>query len=204
MNLEPGQVETLGTRQTKMPGADDEIEWNLVGVIQKILRGRRVLLACSLSGLILGGVIAFVWPQWYAAEAVFLPPQVSEVSGAGSASSLLLQQDPSDRYLGMLGSRTVVDDVIDHVGLTAIYHAKTRSDTRAALIGHSKFTVSKNSLISVDITASEPKLAATIANAYLDALYRLNGSMVASASSYRREFLRSRWQARRTHCLMRK
>jgi tyrosine-protein kinase Etk/Wzc len=188
VNLEPGQIETSGTRQTKMPGADDEIEWNLVGVIKKILRGRRVLLACSLSGLILGAVIAFVWPQWYAAEAVFLPPQVSEVSGAGSASSLLLQQDPSDRYIGMLGSRTVVDDVIDHVGLTAIYHAKTRSDARAKLIGHSKFTVSKNSLISVDITASEPKLAATIANAYLDALYRLNGSMVASASSYRRGF----------------
>jgi tyrosine-protein kinase Etk/Wzc len=195
--MEPEQIEMLDTRQAKMPIANDEIEWNLVRTIRRVLLGRRILLAYAFSGLILGAVIAFVWPQWYTAEAVFLPPQLTETSNTSSPSSLLLQQDPSDRYLGMLGSRSVADDVIDHVGLVAIYRAKTRSDARAALAKHSKFTVSKNSLISVEVTASEAKLAAAIANAYLDALYHLNGSMVASASSYRREFFEGQMESQK-------
>jgi uncharacterized protein involved in exopolysaccharide biosynthesis len=78
--------------------------------------------------------------------------------------------------------------VIDHLGLMEIYHAKKKVDARNKLASQSKFKVDKNSLISVEVTSGDPKLAARIANAYLDALYRLNGSMVASASAHRRAF----------------
>lgn len=172
---------------------DDKVDWNLVETLRTVFRGGRVLLACTLIGLVLGVLIAFAWPQWYAAEAVFLPPRASDlVSSAGvsatASASALMEQDPSDRYLGMLGSRSVADDVIDHVGLMKIYQVKARVDARNALERQSKFKVNKNSLISVDVSAKDPKLATSIANAYLDALYRLNGSMVASASAHRRIF----------------
>ena len=42
--------------------------------------------------------------------------------------------------------------------------------------------------------SNKPKLAADIANAYLDALFRLNGQMVASGSSYRRIFFEQQLQ----------
>jgi tyrosine-protein kinase Etk/Wzc len=179
-------------------GISDQVEWSFTDTARNIIRGRRVLLLCTLAGLLVGVSLALVWPQWYAAEAVFLPPRASEMitpglgsggAGAGAgAAALMLQQDPSDMYLGMLASRSVSDDVIDHVGLMAVYRAKKRVDARNALEAQSKFKVNKNSLISVDITAKDPKLAKSIANAYLDALYRLNGSMVASASAHRRAF----------------
>lgn len=187
-------------------GTEDEVEWDFTGLMRKVFRGRRVLLGCTLGGLAFGVLLALIWPQWYAAEAVFLPPRASESivpnfgSGGGaaaSASALLLQQDPSDMYLGMLASRSVLDDVIDHVGLMATYHAKTRADARAALQGQSKFKVNKNSLISVDVTAKDPKLAMRIANAYLDALYRLNGSMVASSSAHRRAFYEEQMESQK-------
>src|SRR6185437_4084586 len=114
-----------------------------------------------------------------------------------AASALLMQQDPSDVYLGMLGSRSVQDDVIDHVGLMAVYHAKTKTIARNALKHQSKFKVNKNSLISVDVNAGDPKLASKIANAYLDALYRLNGSMVASASAHRRQFYEEQMESQK-------
>jgi tyrosine-protein kinase Etk/Wzc len=186
-------------------GMDDEVEWSLIDVVRRIVRGRWVVLMFIFAGMAFGLLIALTWPQWYAAQAVFLPPRAQEsmslgsgVGGAaGAASALMLQQDPSDMYLGMLGSRSVTDDVIDHVGLMAIYHAKTSASARIKLQGQSKFKVNKNSLISVDVTDKDPKLAASIANAYLEALYRLNGSMVASASAHRSAFLKDQLQAQK-------
>ena len=188
-------------------GIDDEVEWNFAGVVRKIIRGHRILMACTLGGLVLGILVALVLPKWYAAEAVFLPPRASEsmlpnfssgATGMGmAASALLMQQDPSDVFLGMLGSRSVQDDVIDHVGLMAVYHAKTKTIARNALKHQSKFKVNKNSLISVDVNAGDPKLASKIANAYLDALYRLNGSMVASASAHRRQFYEEQMESQK-------
>lgn len=188
-------------------GINDEVEWNFAGVVRKIIRGRRILMACTLGGLVLGILVALVLPKWYAAEAVFLPPRASEsmlpnfssgATGMGmAASALLMQQDPSDVFLGMLGSRSVQDDVIDRVGLMAVYHAKTKTIARNALKHQSKFKVNKNSLISIDVNAGDPKLASKIANAYLDALYRLNGSMVASASAHRRQFYEEQMESQK-------
>lgn len=205
MNGEPVMQGKMDT--TKIPavrtGIEDEVEWSLVDVVRRIVQGRWVILICILAGIALSLLVALTTPKWYAAEAVFLPPRAQEGlslgtgGAAGAASALMLQQDPSDMYLGMLASRSVADDVIDHVGLMAIYHAKTRADARIALQGQSKFKVNKNSLITVDVTNKDPKLAASIANAYLEALYRLNGSMVASASAHRSAFLKDQLQTQK-------
>ncbi len=202
----PGETELSDVPATKA-ATDDEIEWNLISAVRVVLRGRRVLYACTLAGLVLGIAIAFAWPQWYTSEAVFLPPRASDsmipnLSGgggaaAGAGAALLLQQDPSDMYLGMLASRSVEDDVIDHLGLMAIYHAKKKVDARNALKGQSKFKVDKNSLISIEVTSKDPKLATNIANAYLEALYRLNGSMVASSSAHRRAFYEEQMESQK-------
>lgn len=183
------------------PELENEVEWNLVDFVRKLVRRRRTVLIFVLGGLVLGILIAVLWPQWYSAEAVFLPPRATEAVGSGliggggsgsasaaAASALMLQQDPSDVYLGMLSSRSVQDDVIDHLGLMKIYQVKSPGAARGILTKKSKFKVTKNSFIQVDVKAKTPKLASDIANAYLDALYRLNGSMVASASAHRSAF----------------
>lgn len=207
MNSESTTLEEMDP--SNMPvtraGMGDEVELNFTAVARKIFRGRRILLLGSFIGLILGVLIAFIWPQWYAAEAVFLPPRASDtmipslgsVSGGAASAAMMLQQDPSDMYLGMLASRSVQDDVIDHLGLMEVYKAKKKVDARNALKGQSKFKVNKNSLISVDVTSKDPVLATKIANAYLDALYRLNGSMVASASAHRRAFFEEQMESQK-------
>lgn len=184
-----GQTDTANVQgAVSRPTDRDEVEWNLVDAVHRVMRGRKTLLTCTVAGLVLGVAIAWLWPHWYEAQAVFLPPETQQTTTPTAASLQLLKQDPSDMYLGMLGSRSVADDVIDRVGLMKVYHARTRLAARSALTSNSKFLVSKNSLISVTTTAREPKLAAEIANAYLEALYSLNGTMVASASDHRRAF----------------
>ncbi len=183
-------VELNDAAGTRGRALADEVTISLIETVRRIVAGKWLLLLCSVAGLLLGVVLALLTSPWYRAEAMFLPPETPDLGSSTSppTAAMLLKQDPTDIYLGLLASRSVADDVIDHVGLMKSFHAKLRTDARAALGGVSKFTVSKNQLISVQVKMSDPVLAAAVANAYLDALYRLNGQMVSSSSSHREQF----------------
>ena len=182
-------VELKDAALTRGRALADEVTISLIETVRRIVAGRWLLLLCSVAGLLLGVGLALSTPPWYRAEAMFLPPETPDLGSSTSpTAAMLLKQDPTDIYLGLLASRSVADDVIDHVGLMKSFHAQLRTDARAALGGVSKFTVSKNQLISVQVKMGDPVLAAAVANAYLDALYRLNGQMVSSSSSHREQF----------------
>ncbi len=170
-------------------GVSDEVTISLIALVRRVAAGKRLLLLCTLAGFLLGLGMALLAHPWYQAEAVFLPPEKPDLSSGSSATAaLLMSQDSTDTYLGLLGSRSVADDVIDRTGLMKVFHAKFKVDARVALAAISKFTVNKNQLISVQVKSGDPALAASIANAYLEALYRLNGQMVSSSSSHREGF----------------
>lgn len=166
-----------------------EVPIDLLATARSIYRAKFLLAGTTLLGVLIGGILGLRAKPFYVANAVFLPPRTTEVLAAASGSNLFGGIDNSDVYLGLLQSRTLQDDVIGHLGLMQVYHATLRTDAETALAGASSFGVSKNSLITVAVSADNPKLAADIANAYLDALYRLNGQMLESGSIHRREFL---------------
>ena len=177
----------------RRPGASEEITISMFGVVRRVEAGKKLLFLCTLAGLLLGLGIALVARPWYQAEAVFLPPEKTDLSSvtSPSAAALLMNQDSTDIYLGLLASRSVADDVIERTGLMKVFRSKFKVDARAELGSISKFTVNKNQLIFVQVKWGDPVLAASIANAYLEALYRLNGQMVASSSSHREVFFES-------------
>jgi uncharacterized protein involved in exopolysaccharide biosynthesis len=148
-----------------------------------------LLLASTLAGTLIGIGLALHAKPFYVASAVFLPPRTTEVLAA-STQSLFGSTDNSDIYLGLLASRTLQDDVIQHLDLMKVYGTTLHVDAENALAGASSFALTKNSLITVSVRANEPQLAADIANTYLDALYRLNGDMLKSGSSHREDFLK--------------
>lgn len=181
-------VELSDQAMAPRKGLADEVTISVIDVVRRIEAGKFLILLCCLAGLLLGVAFALLTRPWYQAQAIFLPPETPDLASSSPTAALLIKQDPTDIYLGLLASRSVADDVIDHVGLMNSLHANIRTDARASLAGISKFTVSKNQLISVQVTMGDPVLAAAVANAYLDALYRLNGQMVSSSSSHREEF----------------
>lgn len=174
--------------------APDLVAIDLRGTVQTLFRMRWRLFWTSAAGLAIGILLALIIPPYYAGHAVFLPPKNADMlslAGSGeSATSLLLGggTTKSDVYLGLLQSRTVADMVIDRTGLMQEYKAKLRVDAEARLARASTFKVSKNSLIEVTVDARTPQLAADITNAYLDALFQLNGDMATSGSAFRRNF----------------
>jgi uncharacterized protein involved in exopolysaccharide biosynthesis len=174
--------------------ASDEVQINLRNVATRVFRGYKTILTLAFAGLALSLVLALLLPKTYLAEAVFQPPATPDTS---PASALLVRQDPSDLYLGLLGSRSVADSVIDQVHLKDVYHVNYYVDARARLGKQVKFDVSKNTLISISVETTDPQLSTNIANAYLDALYKLKGSMSASASAHRSQFFREQLDAER-------
>ena len=164
-----------------------EVTVSLFTLVRRLVRGRWLLLGCSLLGFAIGLGFAYTTPPYFVAEATFLPPAQAEPTLSPTAL-FFPREDPTDMYLGLLASRSLADDVMDHTGFMKRFQVPSRGDARLMLASMSKFAVSRNQLITVSIRSNEAALSAQIANAYLDALYRLNGSMVASASSHREEF----------------
>lgn len=177
------------------PAIDREmVQIDLRSLVRTVHRGRWRVFWASVAGLALGILLALILPPYYQGNAVFLPPKRTDMlalsQARGSASSLLLGggTGDSDIYLGLLASRSVADMVIDRAGLMQEYKAKMRVDAEAALARASTFKVSKNSLVQISVKARTPQLAADITNAYLDALFQLNGEMATSGSAFRRNF----------------
>jgi uncharacterized protein involved in exopolysaccharide biosynthesis len=161
------------------------------------------ILGGTLLGGALAGVIAFLTPNIYMANAVLMIPPQSQ-----SSASLLLGQlgglagmaggssfgikSAADVYIGILGSRTVEDLVIDRFGLLKVYGVKTRTAARAKLAARSKFSTGKDSLIRIEVRDGDPKRAANIANGYVTALNAKNTEMAVSDALQKRLFLENR------------
>jgi len=194
-----GDVNVAETLQTSLPSYREESDPDLVPIdlnklVRRLYRKRWWIGLASLAGLTLGILLALSLPPYYEGKAVFLPPKETDMlalsQSQGSASSLLMGggTSKSDVYLGLLGSRTVADMVIDRNNLIQEYKAKRRIDAEVQLARVSTFKVSKNSLIQVSVRARTPQLAANLTNAYLDALFQLNGQMATSGSAFRKQF----------------
>ncbi len=93
-----------------------------------------------------------------------------------------------DHYLGLVSSRTVADDVIEHQHLKEYFHARNDSDARRRLTAISTIVVDKNQFVTVTVRAKEPTTAANIANEYVSALYSLDHSLSIAESDHRRDF----------------
>lgn len=144
-------------------------------------------------------IVLFLKPT-YTAEALFLPPQ----SAPGSGLTQLLGQvggslgamggalgglkSPGDVYVGLLGSRSIADQIIKQFDLQQVYKTKNLIDTRKALEGHSKFTMGKDSLVTIKVDDHDSKRAADIANAYLASLREANSRLALTDASQRRMF----------------
>ena len=170
-----------------LSGFAGEVTVSLFDVVRRLIRGRWLLVACSLIGFAIGLIDAFTTKPFFVADAIFLPP--GQVEPSLSPTAILFPQgDSTDMYLGLLASRSVADDVIAHVGLMKRFETTSPTIARAILGSLSKFAVSRNQFITVSIKTDDPKFSALVANAYLEALYRVNGSMITSASSHREQF----------------
>jgi uncharacterized protein involved in exopolysaccharide biosynthesis len=104
---------------------------------------------------------------------------------AGGAAGI---KSPNDLHIGMLKSRTVADKMIARFNLKQKFEAKTMEATRAALAGATVIAAGKDGFISIEYSDKDPKFAASVANAYVEELDKLNNTLAVTEASRKRLF----------------
>jgi tyrosine-protein kinase Etk/Wzc len=196
-------IETEPKPQAQNSSAPTTSE-NVAGLDLLVLLARhwRYILRFTLGAAVLTAIVVFLMPNWYTAETIVLPPQQTSMSSAlmsqlGGSSSALASlagasfglKNPTQLYAALFCSRTVEDAVIRRFELQARYRKKTMYDTRRKFEDHSTVVVgTKDGLIHITVEDRDPKLAAAIANGYVEEFRKLSESLAITEASQRRLF----------------
>src|SRR6185369_10930497 len=96
---------------------------------------------------------------------------------------------PGDVYVSLFRSRTVEDAVIKRFGLLSRYRESRVTDAREEFEEHATVSLGlKDGLIRVSVKDRDPKIAAEIANGYVDELRKLSATLAITEASQRRLF----------------
>jgi tyrosine-protein kinase Etk/Wzc len=189
----PSELLPAGSRQSASGGID------LMELATLLLKGKKTILQFTLAAAILMAIVVYlIMKPTYTGEAVFLPPQgspggamsqlASQLGSLSSIGGLAGLKTPGDVYLGILGSRTITDEMIARFDLQKVYKTKWLSDTEKKLKNNSKFNLGKDTLLTISVEDHDPKRAADLANGYLDILREQNGRLALTEASQRRLF----------------
>lgn len=181
-----------------------------VGRLRLFWDARKLLfLTCVLGGMGSLG-IALLIPSQYEATSQLMPPDgqsgsgmalLSAVTGragglGGVAGDLLGVKNSGALFVGILESRTVQDRLIEQFNLRREYHTAKMEDARASLAAHTRIAEDRKSgIIAVTVTDHEPRVAAAMAEAYVNELDRLVEQVSTSSARRERIFLEERLRA---------
>lgn len=182
---------------------NDEI--SLLDLLQVVAENLRLLILVPIALGLAALAISFTLAPTYTASTVFMPPQQQQGSAAmmlqslgalgGVAGAAAGIKSPNDQYVSLLKSDAVANALIARFGLLEKFEVKTLTDARAQLDGVSKITSGKDGLIVVYVDNSSPKLAADIANAYVEELRTLLARLAITEAQQRRVFFETQLEA---------
>ena len=167
-----------------------------------LAKHKKLILGVPFGAAVVAAGISLLMPNIYTGTTKIHPPQQNQSAAAamlsqlggqlgglgGLAGGALGIKNPNDLYIGMLKSRTVADNLISRFELRKLYETKTSDDTRKALESNARMTSGRDGIIVIEFDDKEPKRAATIANAYVEELYKLTQTLAVTEASQRRLF----------------
>src|SRR3984957_10011847 len=189
---------------------DSERSENSFPYLRLVWARRRLLYRVGLYALLASAAIAFLIPKRYETTTRLMPPDSQSSSGlmmaaaamtggagggglAGIASDVLGLKSSSDVFVGVLGSGTVADRMIEQFDLKKVYHSDHKEDLRKALSAHTAVSVERKSqIISITVTDHSPERAAAMAQAYVEELNKLMADLSTSSARRERIFLEGR------------
>lgn len=181
-----------------------------VGHLHLLWGERQFLGKAFVLGLAVGCIVAFLIPARYESSVQLMPPDnqtgsglamlaaLTSRSGGGSAlggvaSDLLGMKSSGALFVGVLGSRTVEDRLIERFQLRKVYSIKLEEDARKRLAENTGLSEDRKSgIISISVADRDPKRAAGIAQAYVEELNQLVAELSTSAAHRERVFLEER------------
>jgi uncharacterized protein involved in exopolysaccharide biosynthesis len=175
----------------------------MVDYAQVIWRRRASVLMVLAIVLLIASVLTLVLPKKYAAIASLITPRENAASGLlgglATASGLLQQVPPSmsppslvpnrDLIVGVLKSRAVAQAVAERFGLMARFKLRYAGDAVKRLQDATTVSISREGVVSVIVEDTDPKLAADMANFYVEEVDRRVAQYSMSEAGRQRGFL---------------
>lgn len=184
--------------------ADSDDEIDLLDLLQTIVDNLRLLILGPLVAGLAALGISFAIAPTFTAQTSFLPPQQQQGMAAsmlaslgalgglaGAASGI---KNPNDQYVAFLKSNSVEDTLIERFDLKNRYKEEYRANARKTLEANVKVSSGKDGIITVAVDDKDPKIAADIANAYVQELTRLMGRLAVTEAQQRRQFFEAQLQ----------
>jgi tyrosine-protein kinase Etk/Wzc len=186
--------------RTKDMNAVEEEEINLLELVRVMAKRKRLVIKFCTAAAIISVVYSLLLPNIYSATAKVLPPPKE---GGGGLAALLGQAGGlaglaagvgggADLYLGILKSRSVADGVIKRLDLATVFKTQTPDETRKTLEGAVKMQAGKDGIIAITADSKDPKLAAALANAFVEELGRKSVQLNLTKAGTERVFLEKR------------
>jgi capsule polysaccharide export protein KpsE/RkpR len=175
---------------------------HLLDLLIILAKRRKFISWFTLGAGIVAAITVFIIPAKYTATTLVLPPaQNSSMSSAllgqlggsaalaSAAGATLGIKNPGDMYVSLFRSQTVEDALIQRFGLMTRYRKKRMSDARLAFEDRSTVVLGvKDGLMRITVTDWDPKLAAAIANGYVEEFRKLSESLAMTEAAQRRVF----------------
>lgn len=169
---------------------------------------RRVLFRVVAYGLIVSTAAAFLIPKRYQSTTQLMPPDDQSGSGLAMAAALASKMDSTlgglagsmlglkssgELFIGILGSRTVQDDLITKFDLRKVYGEQLWQNARRDLAERTSISEDRKSgIITITVTDRSPQRAAAMAQEYVYELNSVVSQLTTSSAHRERMFLESR------------
>jgi capsule polysaccharide export protein KpsE/RkpR len=172
---------------------------------------RPLLWRFVVAGFVISTLFAFVIPKRYTSTTRLMPPDDQSSSGLAMAAAALSGRSgglgniagdvlglksTSDIFVGMLGSRTTQDALIEKFNLRKVYRDRNWEDARKELGDRTNVSVDRKSqIIEIEVTDNDPQRAAALGAGYVEELNNLVSKLSTSAARRERIFLEHRLQS---------
>jgi tyrosine-protein kinase Etk/Wzc len=173
----------------------DEISWLDVALVLR--QNLMILLVFPVVAGLLALAVSFLITPAFMASAKIMPPQQQQstaaallgslggLAGAAGAAGL---KNPADQWIGLLKSRTIADAMVARFDLRTRYDSEFQFQARNALAGSTSINAGKDSLITIEVIDKDPKMAAEMADAYVEELQKISKTLAVSEAAQRRLF----------------
>ncbi len=151
---------------------------------------------------------ALLSPKWYKSTASVLPAENTDFLSAFSGiSSLVKNFSPSkglaaltgntefDKYMAILKSSTMIDDVVNNFDLRAEYNMKTGYYDKVVkmFLSNLELTVQDEGDLTITVYDKSPQRAADIANYMIAKLNEINSRLSITNAKSNRQFIEKRY-----------
>jgi uncharacterized protein involved in exopolysaccharide biosynthesis len=184
----------------------DVREASILDYVRVVMRHWRLILLVCLPLVAATAAWSFTVTPTYRATASIVPPMDSMQGGdlgvaggllSGGEGALLRKAmstaSASDIYVGILGSQTVLDTILDRFNLMQVYGCSERRWAAVnCLRGNTDVKVGQEGIVEISVVDTDPARAAAVANAYVEELDRQNKRLSAGQATSKKLFLENR------------